>query len=178
MHALLLIDLQEDFLAPPGLAEQRADVVQRVFDWVGWARRRQLPVIEVRTVLPDDESTWALNMREDGQPVVLEGSPGAQRLAEFTFAPDLSISKRRDDAFHGTDLLQQLRDRDIDALVLAGVSTEACLALTAASAYAHDLRVSLAAGAVASADRRAHVRALAWLKEQYRQELTAPADLR
>lgn len=177
MRALLLIDLQEDFLTPDPLAEQRDDLVRAVRRWVAWARETEVPVVEIRTVLPRDKTTWALNMREDDQPVVLEGTDGAERLRELDLDPDLSIEKRRDDAFHGTDLLDRLHALDVDELVIAGIVTEACIAMTAASAYAHDLKVSIADGAVTSYDQQRHTAALRWLEEQYRQVAVTPDDL-
>lgn len=177
MRALLLIDLQEDFLEPPPLAAQRSELVRAVRRWVDWARAHGLPVIEVRTVLPEDKSTWALNMRDDDQPVVLEGTTGAETLGELDLSPDVAIVKRRDDAFHGTDLRERLRALGVDELIVGGVVTEACIAMTAATAYAHDLRVLIAGGAVASADEKAHAAALKWLREQYRQDVVSPEDL-
>nr|WP_158630670.1 isochorismatase family protein [Nocardioides daphniae] len=104
MQCLILIDLQEDFFNPPPMRPQRAGVVEAAHEWVAWARKRSLPVIEVRTVNPLDPATWALNMREDGQPVVLAGTEGAMRLHELDFEPDAIVEKRRDDAFHDTGL--------------------------------------------------------------------------
>lgn len=166
--ALVLIDLQEDFLGAPGLREQRDDLVAAAAAWVAWATDRGMPVVEVRTVLPLEEDSWALNMRDDMQPVVLDGTPGSFRAHELEFTPDVSLEKRRDDAFHGTNLAQALHELGVDQVVLLGVSTEACVAMTGASAYAHDFRVVVARDAVASADRTAHDAALLWLEEQYR----------
>jgi nicotinamidase-related amidase len=177
VRALLLIDLQEDFLNPPDLREQRSAIVRSVQHWIDWARQHDLPVIEVRTVLPEDKSTWARNMREDDQPVVLEGTRGAELLTELDARADVTIFKRRDDAFHRTDLLERLRELDVDELVLAGVVTEACIAMTAASAYAHDFKVWIAEDAVTSGDRKAHEAALVWLREQYRQDVVSPEEL-
>lgn len=177
MYALLVIDMQEDFVATPGLSGQRTSLVAGVNQWVAWAHGRGFPVIEVHTVLPQDRSAWALNMREDDHPMVIEDTPGAARLAEFEFVPDRVIAKTRDDAFHRTPLIETLRDLDIDSLVIAGVSTEACVAVTAASAYAWDLPTSLAAGAFGSADARAHSHAVGWLHKQYRQDVVSPEDL-
>lgn len=177
MRALVVIDLQEDFLEPPGLREKRSDLVRSVQRWSDWAREHDVPIIEVRTVLPEDKSMWALNMRDDDQPVVLEGTPGAETLTELDLRPDVEIVKRRDDAFLGTDLLDRLRGLDVDEVVIAGVVTEACIAMTAATAYGHDFRVQIADGAVTSADEDAHAAALTWLREQYRQEVVSPEDL-
>lgn len=177
MLALVLIDLQEDFLAPPAMREQREQLVRGVQRWIDWARHDDVPIIEIRTVLPHDPDTWALNMREDDQPVVLEGTPGSQWLAELSTTPDVSVVKRRDDAFHGTDLVERLQELGVDRIVVGGVSTEACIAMTAASAYAHDIHVSIAAGAVTSADAEAHGAALTWLEQQYRQQVVTPEEM-
>ncbi|GGD31071.1 cysteine hydrolase family protein [Nocardioides daphniae] len=174
MQCLILIDLQEDFFNPPPMRPQRAGVVEAAHEWVAWARKRSLPVIEVRTVNPLDPATWALNMREDGQPVVLAGTEGAMRLHELDFEPDAIVEKRRDDAFHDTGLGDLLAAHSVDAAVIGGVSTEACVAMTAASAYAHDIRVAIAGGAVASPDLEAHHLALDWLRGQYRQQVITP----
>ena len=174
--ALVLIDLQEDFLSAPGLAEQRAALVEGVRAWVDLARGAGAVVLDVRTVVPEDESTWALNMRDDGQPVALEGTPGVERVAELADVDAVVVTKRRDDAFLGTTLVDLLEEHDVEHVVLAGVSTQACVAMTAASAYAHDLRVRLAGGAVASEDPQSHDAALRWLEAEYRQEAADPAD--
>jgi nicotinamidase-related amidase len=174
--ALVLIDLQEDFLSAPGLQEQRAELVAGVRRWLDLARAVDALVLEVRTVVPEDQSTWALNMRADQQPVALEGTPGAERVAELADVEAVSVVKRRDDAFLGTDLVRTLEEHGVERIVVAGVSTQACVAMTAASAYAHDLRVSLAGGAVASEDARKHDDALRWLEDEYRQPLADPDD--
>jgi len=169
MDALLLIDLQEDFFEPPGLAEARAGVVAETRRWVEHAHEIGASVLEVRTEVPEDDSTWALNMRDDQQPVALEGTAGARRVAELADLDVPTIVKRRDDAFLGTDLESWLHELHAERLVVAGISTEACVAVTAASAYARDFRVALAGGAVASADPQSHEQALDWLATQYRQ---------
>ncbi|WP_370200761.1 cysteine hydrolase family protein [Aeromicrobium sp.] len=174
--ALVLIDLQEDFLSAPGLARRRAGLLAAVHWWVGQARRHGAPVVEVRTVLPEDPTTWALNMRDDDSPVALEGTDGAGPVSELADVDTILVTKRRDDAFLGTELLEVLRAHDVDRLLLAGVAPQACVAMTAASAYAHDFRVSLAGGAVASDDDHAHQEALRWLAAEYRQDVREPRE--
>lgn len=173
--ALVLIDLQEDFLDAPGLRERRHTLLRAVRHWVDLAEGAGALVVEVRTELPDDPEAWALNMREDGQPVALAGTPGASRVSELADLEMTTVLKRRDDAFLGTGLAALLRGHGIDHLVVAGVSTQACVAMTAASAYAHDLSVVLAGEAVASEDAHAHTEAIRWLADEYRQAVADPA---
>lgn len=174
MDALLLIDLQEDFLSTPRLAQVRPGLLRATRGWIALAQQHDVPIVEIRTVLPHDRDAWALNMRDDDSPVALEGTDGAGRVRELDDLEAQLVLKTRDDAFLGTDLERRLRDVRAERLVIAGVSTQACVALTAAGAYARDLRVSLADGAVASEDDAAHVRTLQWLADEYRQHLVRP----
>ncbi|RLV56264.1 cysteine hydrolase [Aeromicrobium phragmitis] len=177
-RALLLIDLQEQFFDPPGLQKVRGDLVTAVQRLLTAARQAGAPMINVRTVHRRDRSTWALNMLEDDQPMVLEGSPGAAPLVELDLAGAHEVLKTRDDAFFATELDALLERLGTRELVLTGVETEACIALTASSAYARDLRVHLATDAIASADEEQHRRTLELLHAQYRQPLVAADDIR
>lgn len=174
--ALVLIDLQYDYFADGELERCRDDLVATTNDLVDRARAAGVPVVEVRTVHKHDKSTWALNMLEDDQGMAFEGSRGAERLDELR-EPDEVLHKTRDSAFHGTGLLDWLRERDVDRLVLVGVSTESCIAATATDAYAHDLRVTLVEDATASVEWDLHDQTLARLRAQYRQDVVKAADV-
>jgi len=170
--ALLLIDLQHDYFADDELARCRDDLVAESNRLVRAARDAGAPVVEVRTVHAHDKATWALNMLDDDQGMALEGTRGAERL-DGLLEPDHVVVKTRDSAFHGTDLAGWLRERGIGRLVLAGVSTESCIAATATDAYAHDLRVVLVEDATASVEKRLHDQTLERLQAQYRQEVAS-----
>jgi nicotinamidase-related amidase len=174
--ALILIDLQNDYFADPELARCRDDLVERCNQLMARARASGAPVVEVQTVHARDKSTWALNMREDDQGMALEGTSGAARLDGLR-EPDRVVVKARDSAFFGTDLDRWLVDREVDRLVLAGVSTESCIAATAVDAYAHDLRVVLVEDATASIEWQLHDQTLERLHEQYRQEVRSTAEI-
>ena len=121
-------------------------------------------------------AAWALKMRDDDQGMALAGTSGAARLDGLR-KPGHVVVKTRDSAFSGTDLLAWLFDRDVDRLVLAGVSTESCIAATAVDAYARDLRVVLVEDATASIERQLHHQTLERQHEQYRQEVRSEAEI-
>ncbi len=175
--ALLLIDLQNDYFADDELERCRDDLLAACNHLIRTARDAGAPVVEVQTVHTHDKSTWALNMLEDDQGMALAGTTGAARL-DGLLEPDHVVVKTRDSAFHGTDLERWLRERDVDRLVLTGVSTESCIAATATDAYAHDLRVVLVEDATASVERPLHDRTLEGLHQQYRQDVVSAADVR
>ena len=175
--ALVLIDLQNDYFHDDELARCRDDILAAGNLLVRAARDAGAPVVEVQTVHARDGSTWALNMLDDGQGMALEGTEGARRL-DGLLEPDHCLVKTRDSAFHDTELASWLRERGVDRLVLAGVSTESCIAATATDAYAHDLRVVLVEDATASVEWRLHDEALERLQKQYRQEVVSARDVR
>ncbi len=175
--ALILIDLQNDYFADDELARCRDDLLATANLLVRAARDAGAPVVEVRTVHARDKSTWALNMLDDDQGMALEGTPGAARL-DGLLEPDHVVVKLRDSAFHGTDLHLWLRERAVHRLVLAGVSTESCIAATATDAYAHDLRAVLVEDATASIEKRLHDQTLERLRQQYRQDVVSADDVR
>jgi nicotinamidase-related amidase len=175
--ALLLIDLQTDYFNDPELERCRDDVLAKSNRLVRAARAAGSPVVEVQTVHAADRSTWALNMLDDGRGIAIEGTEGARRL-DGLLDPDLCIVKTRDSAFHDTRLAGWLRERGVDRLVLAGVSTESCIAATATDAYARDLRVVLVEDATASVEWRLHDETLERLEKQYRQEVVSAHDVR
>ena len=175
--ALLLIDLQNDYFVDDELERCREDLLEACNLLVRAAREAGAPVVEAQTVHAHDKSTWALNMLEDDQGMALEGTPGAERLDGLADA-DLVVVKTRDSAFHGTGLATWLDERGVDRLVLAGVSTESCIAATATEAYARDLEVVLVEDATASIEWRLHDETLDRLKKQYRQDVVPARDVR
>jgi nicotinamidase-related amidase len=174
--ALLVIDLQNDYFNDAELERCRDDVLDKSNRLIRAARDAGAPVVEVQTVHAADKSTWALNMLDDDRGIAIEGTEGARRL-DGLLEPDLCIVKLRDSAFHDTGLADWLREREIDRLVLAGVSTESCIAATATDAYAHDLRTVLVEDATASVEWRLHDETLERLEKQYRQEVVSAQDV-
>ncbi|HEX5087622.1 MAG TPA: isochorismatase family cysteine hydrolase [Nocardioides sp.] len=175
--ALLVIDLQNDYFADAELARCKADVLAASNLLVRAARAAGALVVEAQTVHARDRSTWALNMLDDDQGMAIEGTEGARRL-DGLLEPDLCIVKTRDSAFYDTPLESRLRERGVDRLVLAGVSTESCIAATATDAYARDLRVVLVDDATASVEWRLHDETLARLQRQYRQAVVPARRVR
>ena len=176
-RALVLVDLQNDWFADDELARCRGDLLGNANHLVDRALAAGAPVVEVRTVHAKDRSTWALNMLADGEGVAIEDTPGAARLDGLRHVDDVVV-KTRDSAFHGTDLAQRLRALGVDEIVLAGVSTESCIAATAEDGYAHDFRVVLVEDATASVEPGLHDDTLERLAKQYRQDVVSTDDVR
>jgi nicotinamidase-related amidase len=161
--ALLVVDMQRDFLEPGAPAETIGGLalVPRINRLSRAARRAGVPVIFTHERHRADLSDFGIEL--EYEPVhCLEGSRGAELAADLVVEPrDYHItSKRRYDAFQGTDLHELLRSLGIGALVVTGVCTDVCVSATVQRARCLDYRVFLVTDGVAATSRVRHASAL------------------
>ena len=175
--ALLVIDMQNGFFEDPALAAQRENLVRSCNELVRSALFLGEPVYNIRTVHQRSKSTWTLNMLDDDQGFLLEGSEQAKNLDDLEIQEATEVIKLRDSAFWQTDLRERLARDGVESVVIAGVSSHTCIASTAADAYAANLRVWLASDAIASADSDLAATTLELLNKEYRQKLVSTATL-
>jgi nicotinamidase-related amidase len=88
------------------------------------------------------------------------GTPGAAFVGVRPHGREWIVDKTRYSAFTGIDLAGRLKAEGIDTLVLAGLTTECCVAATAWSAFEADFHVFLAGDACAAYDDGLHRGAL------------------
>ena len=168
--ALIIIDMQQAYFAAGELQDARERLVARCNELIGEARRVGRTVIFVRTAHARTPDTWTLNMRDDAQGYLFENSDDVQFVEGLDVKEgDVSITKLRDSAFHGTILEQMLRELHAETLILAGVSTQSCILQTAADAYARNFRVILVEEAIGTHDSTYHESTLKMLSQEYRQ---------
>lgn len=168
--ALLLVDLQRAFCSDDGsVARQGRDVspcraaAARAFTLVPAARQAGLPVVWTRMCYRADYADGGLLVHElrpalKALGALRDGSQDAELLPEADVHPeDLVIAKQRYSAFHGTLLESLLRARDVDTLVVAGVTTSMCVESTVRDAAQRDYRCFVVADACGdfAADRHA-----------------------
>ena len=139
--ALILTDLQNDFLHPQGLLhrlghaalteEERASLIGRARELAAGMRAAGRPVVWVRTALRPDHLDSALSPKlrdelgltpESG--FVVEGSWGAEIIGELRPEPqDLSITKTGHSAFQFTHLDRLLANLEVSACVMVAGGT-------------------------------------------------------
>lgn len=103
----------------------------------------------------------ALNLLTPGSPwVALD--PRLDRHPE-----DELIEKQWASAFHRTDLDTRLRSRDVDSLVVTGLTTSGCVRATAVDGLQYDYRVVVPREAVADRNPSAHEANLLDLAAKY-----------
>jgi nicotinamidase-related amidase len=133
-------------------------------------------VVLARTEHARDRSTWTLNMLEDDEGFAFPGTAQAKLLEGLDTAGGIDVVKTRDSAFHGTRLLEVLREHDVGRLLLCGVSTHSCIAQTATTAFAEDLHAAVASDAVASEDPELAAAMLEFLDDEMRQPILQQDD--
>ena len=144
--ALLVIDMQRDFLEPGGFGESLGNDVSQLRRTIAplaaflttW-RAAGLPVIHTREGhLPDlsDCPPAKLARGKIGQPgpkgrILIRGEYGHDIIDELQPAPgEAVVDKPGKGAFYGTDLQRLLTDAGITQLVITGVTTEVCVHTT------------------------------------------------
>jgi len=176
--AVLVVDMQRDFLEPGAPAQTIGGLalVPRINRLTRTARRAGVPVIFTHERHRADLSDFGIELEYE-RVHCLEGSPGAELAAGLVVEPrDYHItSKRRYDAFQGTDLHELLRSLGIGALVVTGVCTDVCVSATVQRARCLDYRVFLVTDGVAATSRARHAAALRCLGHVFARLVTTDA---
>jgi nicotinamidase-related amidase/MFS family permease len=172
--ALVIIDVQTDFLSPAGVAGRwgidlgRFERPLRHIDaLIAAGRARGVTQVFVRVVTRAETDSTALRLlhARNGRPLqslalCRAGTPGA---AYYRVAPrpgDLEIEKPLYSSFVGTDLDAQLRARGIDTLVLVGFTTDCCVDCTARDAFHRNYNVFMVSDATEAYEPELHTGAL------------------
>ncbi len=148
--ALLLIDMQRDFIEPGGFGSALGNDVSRLGAIVpetarllAGFRHAQLPVFHTKeTHRPDLSDCPPAKLSRGGASlkigdpgpmgrILIEGEPGNDFVAALQPAPgEIVIAKPGKGAFYATPLDQLLRERGITHLAIGGVTTEVCVQTT------------------------------------------------
>jgi nicotinamidase-related amidase len=184
--ALIIIDMQRDFLEPGGFGAALGNDVSRLNAAVGpcaqvlaAARSAGLLVIHTREGhRPDLTDAPALKV-ERGDPamrigapgpmgrILVRGEPGHDIIPKlYPIAGEPVIDKPGKGAFYQTDLELMLRNRAIDTLLVAGVTTEVCVNTTVREANDRGFRCIVLSDCCASYFPEFHDMGLKMIKAQ------------
>lgn len=152
--ALLVVDVQEHFA---GICAPILDTIRKAVDA---CRKLGVPVFFTQHGHADPERDGGMLGEWWGDLLVEETLSHRLIPSLGVTEEDVVIAKRRYNAFFGTDLEAQLRNRGIDDLAIAGVMTNLCVETTARDAFVRDFRVRVLADATATADAAMHLASL------------------
>jgi nicotinamidase/pyrazinamidase len=164
--ALLVVDIQKDFCAGGALAAPGGvEIIPAVNRHVAAASTRGMPVYATR----DWHPVRTTHFKEYGgnwPPHCVQGTAGAQFHPALKLPPDAIIVNKGDDperhgysAFEGhtsegKTLLDDLRDRHITRVYVAGIATDYCVRQSALDALRAGLEVRVLPDAIAGIDVR------------------------
>lgn len=153
--ALLIVDVQRDFLPGGSLAVPAGDAVVPVLNrYIAAARRKGVPVFASRDWHPKNHCSF----KARGGPWpehCVAGTPGAAFAPGLELPPDaIVISKAtREDAdaysaFAGTGLAQRLRELNVKRVLVGGLATDYCVVNTVCDALKEGFEVLLLEDAI------------------------------
>ena len=141
---LVIIDVQQDMFAIPGLAPHDGNgVVERIAGLIARARAAGTPVFFVQ---------------HDGgpnDPYFQPGTPGFDLPPSLAPLPGDDVTvKTRSSAFHGTDFDAKLKRAGVDHLIVTGMQSEYCIDSAIRGAVERGYKVTFVADAHSTFDTK------------------------
>lgn len=148
--ALIVIDMQRDFIEPGGFGETLGNdvsllraIVPTVARLLSLCRAQGVPVIHTRECHKPDLSDLPTAKRDRGAPslrigdpgpmgrILVAGEDGADIIPEvYPIAGEFVVDKPGKGAFYATNLSDHLENLGTKTLIFAGVTTEVCVQTT------------------------------------------------
>jgi nicotinamidase-related amidase len=184
--ALVIIDMQRDFLEPGGFGEALGNDVSRLtaairpcMALLEMARSRRLLVVHTREGHRPDMTDAPKAKVERGAPrqrigdvgpmgrILIRGEPGHDIIRDLYPRPgEPVVDKPGKGAFYATDLHLILHDRGIENLIVCGVTTEVCVNTTVREANDRGYRCIVPADCCGSYFPEFHEMGLRMIKAQ------------
>jgi ureidoacrylate peracid hydrolase len=178
LSALIIVDMQNDFLHPDGSFGRRAaehpelgidlpflmSTIPHVKRLTNAFRAASRPVIYVAHILKHDYSDaafpyWRLRLQPatGNSTHCVEGTWGAEIIDELRpHESDHLVAKKGFGGFANTELDTILRNMGVTTCVVAGVTTCVCVSSTVRGGVEHNYSMILASDAVAEVSRETH----------------------
>ena len=151
--ALLLVDIQNDFLRSPQLSPTAEEFLTGVARLLDGGRQVKIPIVHVWTTVQHGNDCRMPHWIPTNKWVCVLGTDGHATPARlYPRAEETVVHKTFFSGFHTGELTRVLAANDCDAVVIAGLYEHACIRTTAIDAYQAGLEVWIATDAVASDD--------------------------
>jgi acyl-CoA reductase-like NAD-dependent aldehyde dehydrogenase len=151
--ALVLLDLQYDFLKSPTLQPAAGELISHAASLLQRCREASVPVIHIWTTVRRGDDRRMPHWKEMDKWICVDGTSG--HATPPPLRPQSSeaiLHKTFFSAFEDGELEKVLEHLGVDTICLAGVHLHSCIRATALDAYRRGLTVQIVADAVGSYD--------------------------
>ncbi|MPZ77090.1 MAG: isochorismatase family protein [Deltaproteobacteria bacterium] len=176
--ALIVVDVQNDFVSPQGSAGTRGDdvgaamaMVPNLMRLLEEGRRVGLTIIYIKTIHSEwtDTPSWIYRTsQKSGLNTCREGTWGAELYEGISPLPnERVVIKHRYSAFINTDLNTVLKARGIQSILVCGVATNVCVETTARDGYMYDYYVTMIDDCSAAYEAKLHMGTLENIRRHF-----------
>ena len=157
--ALIVVDVQNDFLPGGALAVNDGDaVIPLINECMQLFAAGRLSIYATRDWHPDDHCSFTENGGIWPKHCVAD-SPGAQFAESLVFPEDVTIvskgtvsEKEAYSGFQGTGLSDQLQEKGVERLIVGGLATDYCVLHTVNDALENGFDVVILTNAIRAVD--------------------------
>ncbi len=178
LAALLVVDVQNDFVSLQGSAGKRGEdvsaaiaMVPNLIRLIDAGRSVGLTIVYIKTTHSEwtDTPSWVYrSSQKSGLSTCREGTWGAESYEGISpRSNERVVTKHRYSAFINTDLNTVLRARGIQSVLVCGVATNVCVETTARDAYMYDYYVTVIDDCSAAYETKLHLGTLENMRRHF-----------
>jgi nicotinamidase-related amidase len=154
--AIVVVDMIKDNVDTDlhlAITQEAQKIIPNINRLLAYARSRNFPIIFANDSFLPTDFIFQGRMK----PHALRGTPGVEVTARIERQEtDIVLEKRRFSAFFKTDLDVTLRNYAVDTIVVAGISTNVCVLLTALNGLENDFRAIILEDCCACYQKEVH----------------------
>ena len=167
--ALVVVDMCKGFIdSSSPLGFECSELIDSNIQLVQKFRDKKLPIIFSTTIYRDEEEAKVFRKKLPALNILKPNSNEVSFLNELSpNNQDKLIEKKYASAFFKTTLAEYLKNKNIDSLVISGVTTSGCVRATALDSLQHDFLTTVPENCVGDRNHDAHQANLFDLKMKY-----------
>ena len=167
--ALVVVDMCKGFIdSSSPLGFECSELIDSNIQLVQKFRAKKLPIIFSTTIYRDEEEAKVFRKKLPALNILKPNSYEVSFLNELSpNNQDKLIEKKYASAFFKTTLAEYLKNKNIDSLVISGVTTSGCVRATALDSLQHDFLTIVPENCVGDRNHDAHQANLFDLKMKY-----------
>jgi nicotinamidase-related amidase len=156
--ALVVVDVVKGFTDPAcPLGSEAEEVVAANVALMDAFHEARFPVVLTTVIYHSDDQASVFRARVPALNLLTPDSKWVQFDPRLPIqVTDLQLEKRHASGFHGTDLDDWLKSRNVDSLVVTGLTTSGCVRATAVDGLQNNYKVLVPREACGDRDPEAH----------------------